>query len=119
MEIGEYVRTQNGRIGRVIKIWVWEGTSKRKEQTHYLIDWGGKASYIAILKNLKHSKNIIDLIEEGDYINGQEVLRINDYEDFKRADFNLDYDDTDAVYNDDIKSIATKEQFESIKYEVN
>lgn len=64
MEIGEYIRTQNGRIGRVIKIWVWEGTSKRKEQTHYLIDWGGKASYIAILKNLKHSKNIIDLIKE-------------------------------------------------------
>lgn len=63
MEVGEYIRTQNGRIGRVIKIWVWEGTSKRKEQTHYLIDWGGKASYIAILKNLKHSKNLIDLIQ--------------------------------------------------------
>lgn len=69
-------------------------------------------------KIINHSKNIIDLIEVGDYVNGKEILRINDYGDFKRADFNLDYDDGDAVYNDDIKTIITKEQIETLEYKV-
>ena len=42
----------------------------------------------------------------------------HDYGDFKRADFNLDYDDCDAVYEDDIKSIVTKEQFASMEYKI-
>ena len=54
----------------------------------------------------------------GDYVNGQKIKRINDYGDFKRADFNLDYDDCDAVYEDDIKSIVTKEQFASMEYKI-
>jgi hypothetical protein len=57
-------------------------------------------------------------LKNGDYVNGKEILRINDYGDFKRADFNLDYDDGDAVYNDDIKTIITKEQIETMKYKV-
>ena len=67
---------------------------------------------------VKYSKNIIDLIEVGDYVNDKKVLRINDYDDFKRADFNLDYDDGDAVYNDDIKTILTKEQYEQNSYKL-
>ena len=117
MEIGEYIRTQNGRIGRVIKIWVWEGTSKRKEQTHYLIDWGGKASYIAILKNLKHSKNLIDLIENGDYVNGYRVKSIEEDGDIM---IEIPFENNNGYrLIEDIKSVVTKEQFENIKYEVN
>lgn len=117
MEVGEYIRTKNGRIGRVIKIWIWEETSKRKEQTHYLIDWGGKASYIAILKNLKHSKNIIDLIEIGDYINGYRVKEIEEDGDIM---IEIPFENNSGYrLIEDIKSIVTKQQYESIKYEVN
>ena len=51
-------------------------------------------------------------------MNGEKVERINDYGDFKRVDFNLDYDDGDAVYEDDIKSIVTKEKFAQMEYKV-
>lgn len=57
-------------------------------------------------------------IEVGEYVNGRKIERVNDYEEHKRADFNLDFDDCDAVYNEDIKSIVTKEQFKQMEYKV-
>ena len=69
--------------------------------------------------NYKSSPNIIDLIEVGDYVNGHRVIDIA--KDQIRA---LYYEDISQKYalipmiNKDIKSIVTKEQFESIKYEV-
>ena len=66
IEAGEYIRTNNGRIGKVIKIWNKE---LKYDSTKYLIDWGnGKATYRTVIKDLKHSNNIIDLIEVGDII---------------------------------------------------
>lgn len=103
LEVGEYVRTVDGKIIKVD--WVGQAIATDKQNT-------------TITKQdiLKHSKNIIDLIEVGDYVNGQEVKRIGDYEDFKRIDFE-EYED--YIYEDDIKSIVTKEQFANIEYKVN
>lgn len=113
IEIGEYVRTLDG-IKKIIK------ANKGIERTYrgqYEIEPKYKGSYCISEKNIiKHSKNIIDLIEVGDYVNGRKIERINDYGDFKRADFNLDYDDCDAVYNEDIKTILTHEQFKENCY---
>lgn len=104
IEVGEYVRTDKGYIVKIDK------KKKNLQMLKFLdVEYGNI---------LKHSKNVIDLIEKGDYVNGQKIKRINDYGDFKRADFNLDYDDCDAVYEDDIKSIVTKEQFASMEYKV-
>ena len=71
----------------------------------------------------KHSPNIIDLIEVGDYVNGYFVITtdnaIND--DGEKVILTENYDDwTDngVVSNKDIKSIVTHEQFDSIRYEV-
>lgn len=67
----------------------------------------------------KHSENIIDLIEVGDYVNGYKVEKIEvnrvicvDYcFDCKRY--------TLATNNpENIKSIVTHQQFNSMKYEV-
>ena len=64
---------------------------------------------------LKHSKNIIDLIEEGDYVNGYRVdeVRISS---FNSMLFCNDYHIEIQEYQ--IKSIVTKEQFKSVEYEV-
>ena len=60
----------------------------------------------------KASHNIIDLIEVGDYVNGWKVLYW--------TDGTKVVDDGYATNLDKIsvKSIVTKEQFESMKYEV-
>lgn len=59
------------------------------------------------------SENIIDLIEEGDYVNGVEVEEINDKE-IMLVDTRLWIDK--EVANRLIESIVTKEQFEAMKY---
>ena len=115
IKVGEYVRINNDfrlialGIGKVINV---------NQDTIYVKMRFEMPFTFKKEKIIKHSPKIIDLIEVGDYVNGQKIKRINDYGDFKRADFNLDYDDCDAVYEDDIKSIVTKEQFASTEYKV-
>lgn len=84
---------------------------------------------------LKASYNPIDLIEEGDYVNGYKIDYINSKCEtpFLRsnqpyrvdntlystlAEKGKDYNQPLHFYNEDIKSIVTKEQFESIAYKV-
>lgn len=54
------------------------------------------------------SYNIIDLIEVGDYVNGKLIIQ-EAYDLFINSDFKEEY----AEY---IKSIVTREQFESMQY---
>ena len=66
------------------------------------------------------SYNIIDLIEVGDYVNGEKVGYIDDC-DGAMKEYYYDYEDVEkdcGHYFEEIKSIVTKEQFESMKYEV-
>lgn len=113
---GEYIRTKQGYIAKVEDI----------EENIIMCDSDIYSDYevapVLVGEQMKlitkHSFNIIDLIEADDYVNGKKVLRVNDYGDFKRADFNLDFDDCDAVYNEDIETIVTKEQFNSVMYKV-
>lgn len=114
--IGEYVRTNRG-IGKILEIKTVQPKMYGKYDIVYLIDVCPRM-YISDSNFIKHSKNIIDLIEIGDYVNGRKIERVNDYGEHKRADFNLDFDDCDAVYNEDIKSIVTKEQFKATEYKV-
>lgn len=77
-----------------------------------------------ILRNdiLKASKNIIDLIQTGDYVNGYKVVDI--VKGFKVLIDKLELNTCDGNYylkqfiDNQIKSIVTKEQFESMAYEV-
>lgn len=119
IEVGEYVRTKNGHIGKVISISNVTGRKTLK----YLIDWNNaKAYYRSQIKDVNHSKNIIDLIEVGDYVNGYRVVEI--MEDMKTGEIHLemtsDYTNQEkgdcTIYNKDIKSIVTKEQFKNIEY---
>ena len=94
LEVGMYVRTING------KIWVIASQQAISGHRKDIIN----ASY-----------NIMDLIEVGDYVNGLLVTRIcEDYE-TKEKYINL-YGCISEWEEEDIKSIVTKEQFESMEY---
>ena len=65
IEIGEWVRTKEGIIDKVDRV------VGMIENTVHLEN----SIWIDIKDMIKHSKNIIDLIEVGDYVNGMEVCK--------------------------------------------
>lgn len=67
---------------------------------------------IEIKDIVKHSKNIIDLIEVDDYVNGSRVDSIEDG--FITTEFCENLSVTRLEY--EIKSLVTKEQFSSVEY---
>lgn len=62
-----------------------------------------------------HSKNIIDLIEEGDYVNGKKVLEKVGNKFCTVSSSNIG---DNRILGFMIESIVTKEQFEAIEYKV-
>lgn len=62
----------------------------------------------------KASHNIIDLIEVGDYVNGYYVEDV--LESFINVATGSNYFQSPTIYENDIKSIVTKEQFKSMEY---
>lgn len=120
IEVGEYVRTKNGKIDKVERfsaslcIWCCENGMCIDEcncvGTH--------------LKDIvKHSKQLIDLIECGDYVNGREVKHIAMFEGFPDYPKLIFVDEThlipdDTCENEDIKTILTKESYMANCYKV-
>ena len=76
--------------------------------------------YPSIVEITKHSPNIIDLIEEGDYVNGHKIFKFkietNNYG-YKYLSF-YDLDRECAIFEREIKSIVTKERFKESEYKV-
>ena len=99
----EYIRTYLGEIGRVIAI--------KENPDRVVIDDCGQIVLIADIT--KHSFNLIDLLEYGDYINLERILDIT--EEYIRT--------TETIHNKswlakNITSILTHEQFEANCYKV-
>ena len=104
LEIGMYVRTING------KIWIIKSQQAISGHRKDIIN----ASY-----------DIIDLIEVGDYVNGSRVEEIEGFngekylylEEMEYSNANQDYIN---VYckQEYIKSLVTKEAFESMEYRI-
>lgn len=69
---------------------------------------------------IKLSPNIIDLIEKGDYVNDEKITRVilEDICGDEILDSQHIFVRDKEIYNDQIKSIVTKEQFEEMKYKV-
>ena len=117
LEVGMYVRTNKGLIGKLI--------SKEKYMEGFRLEYKGQYNKTlwSSLGNdsevIKASHNIIDLIEVGDYVNGEIVTKVS------LDNIECNYIETDYSYNrkglrnKDIKSIVTKEQFSSMEYKVN
>ena len=106
IEVGDFVRV-NGIIGKVEQIgnslfWIEDGSS-------YSLDD----------KSVNHSKNIIDLIEVGDYVNGYEVTDKYLFAG-EMPVIETEGNDTNCkcLCEKDIKTILTKEMYEANCYKV-
>ena len=113
LKVGMYVRYARGMINGCIPIRIARIVDC-SDDVLIKIDNGQ-----CILRDdvIKASHNLIDLIELGDYVNGLAVTRICVDEETEKKHLNM-YGSLSEWENEDIKSIVTKEQFESIKYEV-
>lgn len=122
IEIGEYGRTNKGKIF----IFAWLVNSDGKRYTNKVLLGNGK-----IFENkfyyfddgeeiVKHSKQLIDLIEVGDIVkdkyNKYEVAFVK-YDKIYCNDYNLD-DSLITLREQDIKAILAREQFEANCYKV-
>lgn len=121
IEIGDYVRTRRG-IGKVLEIKTVQPKLYGKYDVAYLIDVCPRM-YISESTFIKHSKNIIDLIEVGDFVNGREVKHIAMFEGFPNYPKLIFVDEKrlipdDTCENDEIKTILTKEQYSQNCYTV-
>lgn len=80
----------------------------------YIIDGYGDLQYKLSEEDVdKASFDITDLIEIGDYVNGYRVTYV--YPNLIKVDST----DIWEIHSHDIKSIVTKEHFNSVKYKVN
>lgn len=107
-----YIRTKDGIIDKILKLnksYV-KGVSQKDELYAYDIDNIVKASY-----------NIIDILEEGDYVNGHRVDKVVigpkcSYALLEEVGY---YVDTQKDIDDyEIKSVVTSQQFESLEYKI-
>lgn len=112
---GMYVRTKNGMIAKIVSKEDVSGSLHRKEIV-FILDNGNKLA-LNSKKVIKTSENIIDLIMVGDYVNGLLVTRICVDEETEKKHLNM-YGSLSEWENEDIKSVVTKELFDSVKYEV-
>lgn len=120
IEVNEYVRNEDGYIWQI---------KKTKDLDNIFIDEDGKVKEIAgetvfgddvIVEITKHSKNIIDLVEVCDYVNGHLVkaVYIDGCTKYIKLDNAYENGEGARTYSKDIKSIATHEQISSIEYKV-
>lgn len=100
MNVGDYVRTKDGYIGKAIII------------TEYVVNIENK-KIVEIKDIIESSPNIIDLIEVGDYVNGEKVIYINEKYEYLEVS-----DEYVIIKKEDIKSIVTHQQFEQVEYKL-
>ena len=144
IEVGEYVRTKDGLIGK-IKEFIPHYTKGKREgqevEENYLLmgqeqcefiesidyrippcypsdeEWEKIKKYI-----VKHSKKLKDLIECGDFVNGYKVISVdydvmNDTTECIELDLNSNYQ-YNFISIRQIQTILTKEQYEANCYKV-
>lgn len=121
IEVNDYVRINMdnrncigiGRVSRIVNETIYVNmNNKYNLPVSFQID-----------KIVKHSKQLIDLIEVGDIVNGREVKHIAMFEGFPDYPKLIFVDEThlipdDTCENDEIRTILTKEQFEANCYKV-
>ena len=118
IEVGEYVRlARNQGINKIID----------EDDDGFLVldvtiadEFGDECFEISLQdvdkEILKHSFNIIDLIEVGDYVNGYKIIAKSD--DGYIEILTEDIDQGELLEEQDIKTILTKEQYMQNCYKI-
>lgn len=119
IEVNEYVRINGGEIG------IFKGYNNNKNS-----QWKYKVKlpkmklwkYYEEENIVKHSKQLIDLIEVGDFVNGYKVISVdydvmNDTTECIELDLNSNYQ-YNFISIRQIKTILTKEQYMPNCYKV-
>ena len=122
LEPNIYVRTEKG-IGKINYF-----INNNYTQKFTYIDNKGVSNILENDEIIKASHNIIDLIEEGDYVNGLRVEKSKYGElytsyTYMGGDIGLQQETYTTFLKDyekdDVYSILTREQFESMSYKVD
>ena len=122
IEVNDYVRTDKGEITKVTFI-AKETLGETLGANEYRsIGFCNTETYV-YGNIVKHSKQLIDLIECGDYVNGRKVKHIGMFEGFPDYPKLIFVDEThlipnDTCENEDIKTILTKESYMANCYKV-
>lgn len=115
IEVGEYVRTKEGYLGILIAI-------NKQDYNYLVVDTsievrkdGYPSTYLYLKKEniKKHSEQLIDLIEVGDYVNGHRVVNEIWGEDDNNLYFEIEGGFNKAQYigEKDIQTILTEESY--------
>ena len=135
IKVGEYVRFRSGEIDKIKRIIKRPNiTQSAKDLNKLNIEDGLDIEYesgkIDIQRGIlglkifptnivKHSKNIIDLIEIGDYVNGCKVIDICESQyGGEKIIYIGGFGIPKKIYDNQIKSILTKEQYEQNSYKL-
>lgn len=114
MKIGDYVRIRWGNglqtISKCKNIVDMGDTQYAKDDFYIHTDHSGEVIYKTMI--VKSSPNIIDLIEVGDYVNNAQVVGKNENKIIINLLLPFELEEKD------IKSIVTKQYFESMEYKV-
>lgn len=113
LEVGKFVRTKDGEIHKIKSI--------NDEYIEYENGFG--VPYELKEYIVKTSYNIIDILEEGDYVNGQRIYYDEELDFLYVQSFDADgefYQEsiTKNSFIDNIKSVITHEQMEQMAYKV-
>ena len=115
IEVGDFVRLKQGYIGTVENI-----NDFRETIMKYAVDIQKRdLVFVGDDDIVKHSKNLIDLIEVGDYVNGWKVLAKTKIKNNEMQVCILTcFEDEHwiTINNETLKTIVTKEQFRSLEY---
>ena len=104
LEVGMYVRTKFGVIDKCVSTIV--------DYSKELIQCETREISKHQITKVRHS--IIDLVQVGDYVNGLKVRGITDF----GLSVTMFGDIPEILEENEIKSIVTKEQFESMSYKI-
>lgn len=112
IEVGDYVKTNNGLLGKVNKIEL-KGSGIRYAGefiTDTIIQFNDGKVYERRVRNkdiVKHSKIISEVVEVGDYVNGKRIHKIDKGQNYCY----LYYGNCKTFVDYQIKTILTKEQY--------
>lgn len=119
IKVGEYCRTRRGIIGVLIEEFTHSNGRIEYPLPQEWILQTSRGRYVVSEdcdEIQKHSENIIDLIEEFDYVNGYLVRRMPHFNN-ELCNFDLSTMEWTPLKNIDVwYNVVTHEQFDSIKY---